>query len=82
MVNWDHLSEDEAEFLRLCQAHDLTYMYSDDYTYYEKGDRELKRIQAFAKHRLDKAVAAEIWNAVVDEKLQPRLCEDFYWFST
>jgi len=82
MVNWYHLSEDEAEFLCLCQAHDLTYMYSDDYTYYEKGDRELKRIQAFAKHRLDKAVAAEIWNMVVDQKLQSGIAKDFYWFST
>jgi len=79
MINWLPLSADEAEFLRLCEAHDLTYAYSDDYTYYEKGDRQYKRILALAR-KLDKDRVAAIWNSVVDEKIQSRWAQDFYWF--
>ena len=81
MLNEAMLTPDEAEFLRLCREHDLTYSYSDDYRYYEAGERQYRRLRKFAE-RLDNHRVAEIWNAVVDEKLQPRLREDFYWFSS
>ena len=80
MINESTLTPDEVEFLRLCREHDLTYSYSDDYRYYEAGERQYRRIRKFAE-RLDNHRVAEIWNAVADEKLQPRLCKDFYWFS-
>ena len=81
MLNESTLTPDEAEFLRLCREHDLTYSYSDDYRYYEAGERQYRRLRKFAE-RLDKQRVAELWNTVVDEKLQPRLRRDFYWFST
>ena len=57
------------------------YSYSDDYRYYEAGERQYRRLRKFAE-RLDKNRVAELWNTVVDEKLQLRLRSDFYWFST
>ena len=78
MLNWLQLSADETEFLRLCEAHDLTYAYCDDSTFYEKGERQYQRILALAR-KLEKDRAAAIWNRVVDDKIQSRWAQDFYW---
>lgn len=58
------------EFRALCKAHDLTFEYSDDPGVYNRGNEQLKAIEAAAKE-LPPGVAAEIWNEVVREKILP-----------
>ena len=67
-----------AEFTRLCEAHDLTYDYSDDGNTYRRGREQRIAIYDFAK-RLDRADAVRIWNEQVDRKLIKDAREPFYW---
>lgn len=66
----------ETAFRNLCEAHDLTYAYSDDSSVYRKGKGKHDEIIAMAK-QLDPASAARIWNEFVDQKI---LHDREYWY--
>ena len=68
----------EEEFRRMCQAHDLTYDYSDDGSVWRRGMAGRDAIRAAAR-TMDPAVVARIWNEVVDSKLLPDYRAAFYW---
>ena len=69
----------EDEFRALCKAHDLTYEYSDDHSYWRRGNQTLSELTRFAKEHLEREVAVRIWNEVVDTKLVERARAQFYW---
>ena len=71
-------NEWEAQFLEACQAHDLTYMYSDDFEVYRRGQTQRERIEELSKH-IPQTRRADIWNAIVDTKLLENARESFYW---
>lgn len=66
------------EFHALCKAHDLTFEYSDDGRVYNRGNEQLKAIEAAAKE-LPSGVAAKIWNQVVGEKVLPGHEVQYLW---
>jgi len=65
-------------FLEMCKEHDLTYEYSDDSRYYNRGRDQHKAIEAAAKE-LPAGIAAQIWNKVVAEKVLPDSQSMFMW---
>ena len=67
-----------TKFRSMCEAHDLTYCFSDDHSAWLKGEESMKKIKAFAKH-LDEENVKEIWNSVVREKIIEKHWEEFYW---
>lgn len=68
----------EGQFRRMVQAHDLTYSYSDDHSYWVRGQASINRIRA-AKEHVDPEVAVQIWNECVDSKIAEQAREQFYW---
>lgn len=68
----------KAEFRRMCCAHDLTYVYSDDSRDYDKGRESYQAIRNFIPI-IGETAAATIWNSVCDAKLLPHCAPDFYW---
>lgn len=68
----------EDEFRQLCKSHDLTYEYSDDHSYWQRGSASLAKVQAAAK-QLDRETAVRIWNEVVDKKIIPEGRAQWYW---
>jgi hypothetical protein len=72
------LTPDESEFRRLCMAHDLTFIYSDDDRAYQAGQATRADIEAFIP-RIGRVAAVRIWNEVVDAKLLPECAKDFHW---
>lgn len=66
------------QFREMCKAHDLTFEYSDDSRVYNRGNEQLKAIEAAAKE-LPPGVAAEIWNRVVREKVLPGHEAGYLW---
>jgi len=67
-----------AEFEKMVKNHDLTFMYSDDYSVYSSGQRALDRILAAAK-LLPHDDVVRIWNAKVDKELVADARKEFYW---
>lgn len=67
----------EEAFYRLCKAHDLLYMFTDDNRAYIAGRASLKAIKVAAE-QLPRDVAVRIWNGIVDEKLADNR-EHHYW---
>jgi len=66
------------EFETMVNRHDLTFMYSDDYSVYSSGQKALDRILAAAK-LLPHDDVVRIWNAKVDKTLVDDAREQFYW---
>ncbi len=62
----------------LCEAHDLTYNYSDDIRSFRNGNEQRKAIDIVAA-RLPRDVAVMIWNAAVDKKVGEAYRSQFYW---
>ncbi len=71
-------TEKVAAFRQLCQAHDLTYQYSDDNRVWVNGQQERKCIEAAAL-LIDRETAVKIFNESVDAFLVPEAREGFYW---
>jgi len=71
-------TEAEEEFRKLCKQHDLTYEYSDDHSYWLRGNASLAKVQDAAK-LLPREDVVRIWNEVVDTKLIPEARAQFYW---
>ena len=67
-----------AEFEKMVRAHDLTFQFSDDHSYWVRGQATLKAIQEAAKE-LPAEDVERIWNANVDRKLADFARKDFYW---
>lgn len=64
----------------MCEAHDLTFEYSDDWRVWKKGCISLDLVRAQAALLPSKAEASRIWNAVVDRKItQADERARFYW---
>lgn len=68
----------EDSFYRLCKAHDLLYIYADDWRAYSAGKASFAAVEEAAK-QLPRAVAVRIWNGVVEEKLVAEARDDYYW---
>lgn len=71
----------EAEFRGMCQRHDLTYEYSDDHRYWERGVASYTALCKFA-NTLPRATAVRIWNEVIDTKIVEGSRPQFYWSET
>ncbi len=69
---------DEDLLKALCEAHDLTYNYSDDIRSFRNGNEQRKAIDIVAA-RLPRDVAVKIWNDVVDAKIGEAHRSEFYW---
>jgi len=54
------------EFKRLVRQHDLTHMYSDDYSVCRRGRDELNKIIELSK-KIPRQTAVNIWNDNVDK---------------
>ena len=67
-----------ADFEAACANHDLTYSYSDDNRYWRAGRESEQRIKRAAK-KFPREDVERIWNAMVDEKINPNLRDHFYW---
>jgi hypothetical protein len=67
-----------AKYTELVSSHDLTFRYSDDPTYYRRGNNEYAAIMALAK-QIDLATAKAIWNANVDRSIVESGRKEFYW---
>ena len=66
------------QFEELCWQHDLTYVYSDDYRMYNRGEMTYRTIKD-AAYELGFDVAAPIWNKVVTRKLSEYNRMPFLW---
>lgn len=66
------------EFRRLCEAHDMTYAYSDDSRSHIRGRESYRHIEDFAA-KIDRAVAVRIWNETVDKRVREGSRHFFYW---
>jgi hypothetical protein len=66
----------ESEFTRFVNAHDLSYVYSDDDSVYRRGMAQYREIVEAAKSLPN---AAAIWNANVDRKVRAGCREEYYW---
>lgn len=66
------------EFRLLCQAHDLFYEHSDDFSVWKAGDKTYTQIcDEAAKFKTEDA--DRIWNEVVDSKCPVEVRDYFYW---
>ena len=68
----------EAEFRRMCERHDLTYVYSDDANEWRRGLASAEALREAAR-LMDRRTAVRIYNEVVDSKVVPQWRADFYW---
>lgn len=68
----------EHEFEEMCRRHDLTYVYSDDGDVWRAGEKSLDAIIVAAAD-LPREDAVRIWNEIVDLKVEPEYCQQFYW---
>jgi hypothetical protein len=66
-----------AEFRRMCEAHDIFYVYADGAPYW-KGKQTERQILEFIP-RIGKANAARIWNETVDKKCAVHERARWYW---
>ncbi|UGY15193.1 hypothetical protein HAP48_0042825 [Bradyrhizobium septentrionale] len=66
------------DFERACNAHDLTYAYSDDGECYRRGRNSEARIEKAAEN-FPRADVERIWNAMVDRRLVDFARAAFYW---
>jgi hypothetical protein len=66
------------DFKRACEAHDLTYSYSDDGRWWRAGCESHERIVKAAE-KFPREDVERIWNAVVDTKVIPDAAPQFYW---
>jgi hypothetical protein len=66
------------EFKKLCEAHDMTYEFSDDGRVWRRGAEEWSAIKAAAQG-IPRADACRIWNATVDKRIAPGHRSPFYW---
>ena len=64
------------EFRKLCQNHDLSYVYSDDGRVFNRGEAEYAAIRKMA-HELPREDAVRVWNEVVVTKT--RCPEEYLW---
>lgn len=67
----------EDVFRTMCEQHDLTHSFSDDYSVERRGAAEYKELLTFAKANLPYPDARTIWNDVVLQKTKSR--EMFMW---
>ena len=67
----------EEAFRKMCEAHDLTYDYSDDYSAYRRGREQYAAIKEAAE-KLPRGRAVAIWNETVDKKLTDSRT-GYYW---
>ena len=65
-------------FRAMCEAHDLTYSCSDDSSCYDKGVQERQDIKKAATE-LGMAIAAPIWNEIVQQKIVREMAPAFMW---
>ena len=66
------------DFKKAVEAHDLTFMYSDDYSAYTRGNNSLSRIKHMAS-QLPKEEALKIWNEAVEKKVVESVWDEFKW---
>jgi hypothetical protein len=66
------------DFEKACRSHDLTYDYSDDHQCWQRGCASKDRIRRAAE-KFDRTEVERIWNAIVDQKMQPDFRKQFYW---
>jgi hypothetical protein len=69
------------QFTELVNRHDLTFVYSDDYSVWARGEASLKKIRALGAE-LPEVEAAAIWNSMVDRNLIPSARVQYYWKPT
>jgi len=69
---------DEDLLKALCEAHDLTYSYSDDGSVFRRGEEQYKAIKIVAA-RLQREVAVRIWNDAVDAKILAPHNSMYHW---
>jgi hypothetical protein len=67
-----------SEFVRLVNAHDLTWDFADDSQSRRRGHEQLKAIQRLARD-LPTEDVTRIWNAMVDRSLVPEGRRHYYW---
>lgn len=70
--------ETAKKFRELCEAHDITYDFSDDSTVYRRGDDQYKQIVEVSK-QIPRNLAVQIWNETVEKKLLPNAWDDYKW---
>lgn len=66
------------EFEAAVKNHDITFAYSDDFRWYERGRLSLANIRRMAKE-LPVEDVKRIWNANIDRQLAAAVRESFYW---
>lgn len=73
-----YMTEDIKIFREMCDKHDLTYVFSDDYKAYSKGEMQYKELVEFSK-RLPREVAVQIWNENVEKKIMQHSWNEHKW---
>jgi hypothetical protein len=76
----NQIPQEQLDIFTLTQminAHDMTYVFSDDSTKYRKGDQENTRINQLAQS-VDRKVFVELWNARVDQTIAQSFRKEFY----
>ena len=69
---------DSKLFRELCEAHDITYTYSDDGSVYRRGEAQYKQIVEFSK-KIPHNIARQIWNQTVEKKLRKEVWSEYKW---
>jgi hypothetical protein len=72
------LLSDQEIFRNMCQAHDLSYVYSDDGKVYSNGEKQYKEIMEFSK-KLPLDEAKTIWNEMVEKKVIKHCWGEYKW---
>lgn len=71
--------EDKVKkFRELCEAHDLTYDFSDDSSVYSRGEQQYKEIVELSK-QIPRNISRQIWNQTVEKKLLEHAWKDYKW---
>lgn len=65
-------------FEKMCELHDINYMYSDGRKYYS-GYKTYKELKDYAETFLDRQEYVRIWNKVVDQKIKKDFRSEYYW---
>lgn len=74
------IQDNVQKFRELCEAHDLTYTYSDDGSVYRRGEAQYKEILEFSKS-IPRNLAVQVWNQTIEKKLREYDWDDYKWKS-
>ena len=65
-------------FREMCEGHDITYSWSDDYKVYSRGELQYLDLVEYSKS-IPRNLAVQIWNQTVEKKLRKEVWDEYKW---